>query len=211
MINGLTKENFFNAMMEKYPSSMKVFCEWIDQFKESDYIVFHSCNHDGQPMDFKFHDLPFEYQIGIVQKFAAETMMGEGGWEAQCKQFAVVVEGMLRALESRLNPFVPEPPKEGEKLWTIWQSGYAATGEDVKASKVGEEYGFTFDDAVAKYITRLQRTTFPEVHKHYTKQEIYVDCLITRENPHGRKLAYAHSIWACSLHDNEADARKVNG
>lgn len=29
----LTKENFWNGMMEKYPAAMQKFCKWIDEYK----------------------------------------------------------------------------------------------------------------------------------------------------------------------------------
>jgi hypothetical protein len=31
----LTKENFFNGMIEKYPKAMNHFCEWIDNYKKA--------------------------------------------------------------------------------------------------------------------------------------------------------------------------------
>ena len=30
----LTKENFWNEMIQKYPKAMKIFCDWIDEYKK---------------------------------------------------------------------------------------------------------------------------------------------------------------------------------
>lgn len=34
-MKNLNKENFFNAMAEKYPEAMQLFCDWIDAYKAS--------------------------------------------------------------------------------------------------------------------------------------------------------------------------------
>lgn len=62
-MKGLTKENFFNRMMEQYPITMNRFCGWIDEEKKSiDWAnIFKE--------DLKFHDLPLQLQIGILSKF----------------------------------------------------------------------------------------------------------------------------------------------
>lgn len=61
----LTKENFWNEQMEKFPKSMKIFCAWIDEYKKaiSWKDVF------GSSM-IKFHDIPYEMQQGIWIRFA---------------------------------------------------------------------------------------------------------------------------------------------
>ena len=86
---GLTKENFFNEMMEKFPNSMKVFCEWIDEYKESvnwnklfndsysQTNIQRAPNGEVCHIDFsapKFHDIPHDMQVGIWIRFAEETL-----------------------------------------------------------------------------------------------------------------------------------------
>ncbi len=74
-MQGLTKENFFNAISDKYPFAHIVFLEWIDEQKEELHWneIFNS-NSDYQdnlgknaPAP-KFHNLPFELQFGLLSK-----------------------------------------------------------------------------------------------------------------------------------------------
>lgn len=77
----LTKENFWNALYEKY-SEVQVFCDWIDEYKKR-------VGWNGQLFDNvlraapKFHDLPIAMQWGIFQQFCAEQHpSGFGGIES---------------------------------------------------------------------------------------------------------------------------------
>lgn len=79
-MQGLTKENFFNEMSNKYPLAHHLFLAWIDEFKLS--IEYKKLFNDeslkyvaGPPLNYekfeapKFHHLPFEFQFGILCKF----------------------------------------------------------------------------------------------------------------------------------------------
>lgn len=61
----LTKENFWNEQMEKFPKSMKIFCAWIDEYKKA-------VNWTGLfgTDQMKFHNIPYEMQQGIWIRFA---------------------------------------------------------------------------------------------------------------------------------------------
>ncbi len=65
----LTKETFWNPMMEKYPLATAKFCEWIDEYKIA--IGWKELFNDGKAwaggitIAPKYHDLPQEMQIGI--------------------------------------------------------------------------------------------------------------------------------------------------
>lgn len=64
----LTKENFWNEMMQKYPHSMAQFCEFIDWYKR--HVSWDDLFRPGDDSPFlKFHDIPFLMQIGIVSAF----------------------------------------------------------------------------------------------------------------------------------------------
>lgn len=78
-MESLTKENFWNELLEKYPEQMKVFCAWIDGYKkrvnwnklfnsDSDYQNYEGKNAPAP----KYHDLPIAMQIGIFMQFLAE-------------------------------------------------------------------------------------------------------------------------------------------
>ena len=62
----LTKENFWNALQEKYPAGMKIFCDWIDGYKKNSSWYFLI----GK--DVKYHHLPYAMQIGIWLQFERE-------------------------------------------------------------------------------------------------------------------------------------------
>lgn len=73
-MDSLTKENFWNELMEHYPSEMELFCKWIDEYKKRvdwnklfnpSILIFR-----GPP---KFHDLPIAMQAGIFMQFACEN------------------------------------------------------------------------------------------------------------------------------------------
>lgn len=66
-MKSLTKENFFNELNEKFPKAMSHFCQWIDQYKIS--IEWHKLFPPG----IKFHDLPYDMQIGIIIRYATEV------------------------------------------------------------------------------------------------------------------------------------------
>lgn len=77
MNENLTLENFWNALYEKFPKGCKVFCDWIDAYKEKYNWakLFNIGSPHYQKMGWhtpKFHDLPFAMQLGIWMEFAYE-------------------------------------------------------------------------------------------------------------------------------------------
>jgi len=83
----------------------------------------------------------------------------------------------------------------------IWMEGYAATGERQGAQKIGEYFAKNFDEAIEMY-----KKEHPTTHgierkerKRFINQEAY------------DKRDAEYEIWACSLYDNEKDARKSFG
>lgn len=86
---GLTKENFFNEMMEQFPNATKLFCDWIDEYKKmvnwnklfndtySQNNIKRASNGEICSIDFsapKFHELPYDIQAGIWIRFAHDTL-----------------------------------------------------------------------------------------------------------------------------------------
>jgi len=69
---GLTKENFWNELYKAYPQGTQVFCEWIDEYKKAcnwnDLFRDH-LNADAKFSSPKFHDLPYDMQLGIWIRF----------------------------------------------------------------------------------------------------------------------------------------------
>ena len=69
----LALENFFNYLYVKYPEGMKVFCDWVDQYKLAvDWnTLFNSGGilRTGEAKAPKFHELPYALQLGIFFEF----------------------------------------------------------------------------------------------------------------------------------------------
>ncbi len=84
--------------------------------------------------------------------------------------------------------------------YEIWMEGYAATGESSGAQLIGDGEGNTFDEAVKDYMSKNpEHGIKPNERNGYISEEAYTH---RRSN---------WNIWACSLFDNEADARKSFG
>lgn len=78
-MESLTKENFWNAIQEQYPVEMKMFCDWIDEYKKRvqwNMLFKHLPGYSGGAVGFKYpkyHDLPLAMQIGIFIQFTVES------------------------------------------------------------------------------------------------------------------------------------------
>ena len=87
----LTKENFFDELKANYPTAWLAFDLWIDEYKkavdwdslfndESLISVETQISKDSRRDVFgyskapKFHEIPFEMQIGILLKFVTENI-----------------------------------------------------------------------------------------------------------------------------------------
>lgn len=71
---GLTKENFWNEMKQKYPDTMAHFCRWIDEYKKE--IQFNELFLNGIRVEqcrIKFHDLPYAMQLGIWLEYVSQS------------------------------------------------------------------------------------------------------------------------------------------
>ena len=64
-MDNLTKENFWDDLMLKYPNAMKIFCAWVDEYKKK-------VNWNRL---IKFHHLPIAFQLGVFIEFTRERDM----------------------------------------------------------------------------------------------------------------------------------------
>lgn len=82
-MEGLNKENFWNEIETLYPDAFKLFSAWIDKYKEevgwnklfnsdSEYQNVEGKNAPAP----KFHELPFEFQKGVLARFDIECLTG---------------------------------------------------------------------------------------------------------------------------------------
>ena len=80
----LTKENFFDEMMTKYPKAMKKFCDWIDEYKKEVGWdgLFNAgyCKCLSEPIRWvdsvvpKFHNIPYAMQYGIWIEYCKQEL-----------------------------------------------------------------------------------------------------------------------------------------
>lgn len=98
-MENLGKENFWNEMMERCPKAVDVFCKWIDGYKKKvGWTKLFGAS-------VKFHDVPYEMQMGIMNRFFIETYAGEHEYIKNCQ--SRYKEEMVKSIEhlnSRLNP-----------------------------------------------------------------------------------------------------------
>jgi hypothetical protein len=73
----LTKENFWNEIIQKYPNASKVFLEWINEYKKQSNWG----NVLGNKV--KFHDLPYAMQAGVW----LEYLCNRGGCQFEIQDF----------------------------------------------------------------------------------------------------------------------------
>ena len=75
-MDSLTKENFWNELHAKYPQAVDKFCKWIDEYKKEvdwGHLILHFPHgHQKAGLPRKFHDLPFDIQIGILMRYIEE-------------------------------------------------------------------------------------------------------------------------------------------
>lgn len=98
-MENLGKENFWNEMERLYPKAVDVFKKWIDGYKRRVGWV----EQFGPSV--KFHDLPYELQMGIMNRFFIETYAGEKEYINNCQgRYREETVHSLRQLNDRLNP-----------------------------------------------------------------------------------------------------------
>lgn len=72
-MDSLTKENFWNDLYEEYPSEMKHFCDWIDEYKKNNNWSELFAKGERTDITPKYHNLPIAMQIGIFIQYVAES------------------------------------------------------------------------------------------------------------------------------------------
>lgn len=77
LTENLTKENFWDDIFSRYPEQCKIFCDWIDEYKDANNwnTLFNHGVEFQEDMVYKttqapkFHDLPYAMQMGIWFEF----------------------------------------------------------------------------------------------------------------------------------------------
>lgn len=98
-------ENFWNKMDEKYPAASLAFKKWIDGYKTSvnwNYI-FGGYKETGRSI--KFHELPYELQMGIMNRFFIELFSSSDEYHAKGqreKQYHEEMEKAMKQLHKKI-------------------------------------------------------------------------------------------------------------
>jgi hypothetical protein len=72
-MENLSKDNFWDAIKDRYPEGFNHFSEWVDKYKEEvgwDKLFAPAV---------KFHDVPLDIQNGIIARFDLEKRHGKDG------------------------------------------------------------------------------------------------------------------------------------
>jgi hypothetical protein len=99
MKNNLGKENFWNPMREKFPLAVEAFCKWIDEYKK----IVDWENVIGAKV--KFHDLPYEMQMGIMNRYFIEMFASKEEYDLggeRIKAYHAEMEEAICELEHRM-------------------------------------------------------------------------------------------------------------
>lgn len=103
-MENLNKENFWNRMKEQQPLATKMFCEWIDEYKK--IVGWDAMFGNIFPTEkkIKFHDIPYEMQMGIMNRFFIEAFAGKEEYERSQmqKDYHGEMEDALSQLNEKL-------------------------------------------------------------------------------------------------------------
>lgn len=117
-MQNLNKENFWKNVELAFPDAFKVFSEWIDKYKEE--VGWHELfattgrlsvysQPAKYPKEIKFHDLPFEFQNGILARFDIEchhgivSGNGKKTYEQICQNEPRRISHLFADLQNQIN------------------------------------------------------------------------------------------------------------
>lgn len=104
-MDNLGKENFWNEIHERFPNVVDLFCRWIDDYKKE--VEWTRLFATG----IKFHDIPYELQMGIMNRFFIESFAGKEEFNLPSKAEAYRNE-MIQTLELLNRRLIPLGPKK---------------------------------------------------------------------------------------------------
>lgn len=135
---GLTKEGFWNGMMDKYPNATKEFCDWIDKYKEEVFWntlfnggISESQGH-GEPIITsvapKYHDLPYAMQLGIFLTYMNRFEDADDTIQELTKERSFIddLQGMIDCFFS----IREEEVKISNELWDTINKEFASLIEE---------------------------------------------------------------------------------
>lgn len=100
-MENLGTESFWQEMEQRFPMAVDVFKKWINKYTDTD--LWMNLFRDG----ICFYDLPYDMQMGMMNRFFIETYAGEEEFVANCQ--SRYREEMVRSIEQlngRLRPMM---------------------------------------------------------------------------------------------------------
>jgi hypothetical protein len=98
-MENLGNENFWDEMQKKYPMAVDVFKKWIAKY--TDDPEWRSLFKSG----ILFYDLPYEMQMGVMNRFFIETYAGEEEYMTNChSRYREEMVKSIEQLNGRLRP-----------------------------------------------------------------------------------------------------------
>lgn len=104
-MDNLGKENFWNDMHLRFSEAVNLFCTWIDEYKKE--VGWNAMFGNIFPTEkkIKFHDIPYEMQMGIMNRFFIEAFASKEEFAVpeRAEEYRAEMENALHNLNNKLN------------------------------------------------------------------------------------------------------------
>lgn len=100
-MENLGTESFWQEMEQRFPMAVDVFKKWVNKYTDTE--LWRNLFRDR----IYFYDLPYDMQMGMMNRFFVETYAGEEEYTANCQ--SRYREEMVRSIEQlngRLRPMM---------------------------------------------------------------------------------------------------------
>lgn len=99
VMDNLGSESFWKEMEERFPMAVDVFKNWISKYSNTD--LWTSLFKDGV----SFYDLPYDMQMGMMNRFFIETYAGKKEYMTNCiPRYREEMVTSIEQLNGRLRP-----------------------------------------------------------------------------------------------------------
>jgi hypothetical protein len=77
MIPNFSQQDLWKDIEKKYPEVLEKFRTWIDQYKVEIGWDLIFKNNSGTGQSVKFHEIPLDLAVGVIERFLKETQVGK--------------------------------------------------------------------------------------------------------------------------------------
>lgn len=121
-----------------------------------------------------------------------DYILGRGEYACPAAMFNQVLAEAIAFIQSVVLPEAIAESVDGIKTFSLWITGYAATGESSPARHVADVQGTDFNDAIKRYVESLPDSDTSKGYWSFSADNRW-------------------RMWGCTAYDNEADARRPFG